>query len=379
MKISLMLGSGFLSAAVGCADVQAPTASRQTSRQHDPHAYELVDLGTFNGAAVQGFEMTDHGVLYGRWGQLPAVGGSFRWTGRGGFEDLGGVGGQPFLILAANKHDEMAGHVPTGPLPAPSRPLVKLRGQDFRFIDEPSSFGRALDINKHGVVVGFRQVQTTPPTPGQGFVWTERDGLSVLPVEFPGIPANFSADRINDDGTVAGVLVYRPWEGPPVRPVPYLWNARSGTRILPKLSEGLVAVTSLTRSEWVAGAAETRLPEAHERRASNPLNVQGSQPSDVPIHAWRWNARSGLEDLGTLGGAHSVSWGTDEDGNAFGWADDAAGNRYPVKWPVGGGVIILPHLGGNGMADPPNKHGIAVGQVSTPAGERRGAIWQPRR
>lgn len=360
----------------GCNDVQAPAPGVQFTSIKDTDTYELIDLGTFDGRPVQAFHIDQHGTAYGRWGQFPGPNGSFRWTEKGGFEDLGRLDGQPFLILDANKHQLLTGSVPTGLPPSPTRAAVLLPRAGIRYIDDADHFGAAWGANKHGVVVGLRQLM--PPSPQQGFMWTEKDGMSIIPVGFPpGTAVGFSATRINDRGTVAGTVTYRPIGAPRCcRTVPYLWDAARGTRWLPTLSEGNTAVTELTDSEFAAGAAETRLPLPGERRLGGPLSVQ-SQVSDVPIHAWRWSAARGVEDLGTLGGKHSVSWGVDEDGNAFGWAEDAAGARHAVKWPVGGGVIRFPGLGGFSIADPPNKHGVVPGMVTTPAGVRHGALWVP--
>ena len=45
---------------------------------------------------------------------------------------------------------------------------------------------------------------------------------------------------------------------------------------------------------------------------------------------------------GTLGGAHSVSWGVDEEGNAFGWAEDAAGALTTALAPLGATIDAWP-------------------------------------
>lgn len=366
--------------AAACADVQAPPVAPEYASVENTDEYELVDFGTFNGEPVHAFDIDDRGTAYGRWGQFPGPNGSFRWTEKGGFEDLGGLDGMPFLILGVNKHQLLTGSVPAGPPPSRSRAAVLLPHSGLRYIDDADHFGAAWGVNKHGVVVGIRQL--LPPSPQQALMWSEKDGMSVLPIDSPtdvaaGSTVGFAATRINDRGTVLGTASYRPIGAPRCcRSIPYLWDAARGTRWLPTLSGGNTGVTGLNESEFVTGAAETRLPLLGERRLNNPMSVQ-SQVSDVPIHAWRWSPARGLEDLSTLGGKHSVSWGVDQYGNAFGWADDASGGRHAVKWPVGGGIIRLPDLGGNSMADPPNKHGVLPGQATTLGGERRGVLWVP--
>jgi hypothetical protein len=122
------------------------------------------------------------------------------------------------------------------------------------------------------------------------------------------------------------------------------------------------------------GAAETRVGLPGERR-TNPMSfIHG----DVPVHAWRWSPQRGLEDLGTLGGKHSVAWGVDPDGNAYGWAKDANEIQRAVKWTWDGRIVRLPDLGGFAQADPPNQHGILPGQADTPTGAHA-VLWVPKK
>ncbi|HUP88396.1 MAG TPA: hypothetical protein VM100_03565 [Longimicrobiales bacterium] len=356
---------------IGCADVETTSPPTQMSAVKD-EAFEIVDLGML-GSTTQAFEIDDHGTVYGRWG-TQVNGGSFRWTEKDGFEDLGGLDGQPFLILGSNKHGVLTGHIPTG-LNAPTRSAVYLPHRGYVYVDDTNHAGNAWGANKFGVVVGVRFPMTFGTQ--EPFIWTEADGLSIIPLEFPGPARGAAASRILDNGTVGGTLSFVRTDVPccRIRTQAYLWDATRGTQVLPSLSVGNVAITGINSSDVAVGAAETRLPLPGEIRR-NPLSFM---PGDVPIHAWRWSPSRGLQNLSTLGGKHAVSWGVDEDGNAYGWAMDAGGVQRAVRWNIDGSILQLPSLGGPSQTDPPNKHGVLVGSANTAAGEGHGVIWIPKK
>jgi probable HAF family extracellular repeat protein len=53
------------------------------------------------------------------------------------------------------------------------------------------------------------------------------------------------------------------------------------------------------------------------------------------IHAFLWEARTGMQDLGTLGGAISVAYGINARGQIVGQAHTAAGETHAVLWETG--------------------------------------------
>jgi probable HAF family extracellular repeat protein len=54
-----------------------------------------------------------------------------------------------------------------------------------------------------------------------------------------------------------------------------------------------------------------------------------------PIHAFLWEAGTGMQDLGTLGGAFSVAYGINARGQIVGQASTAAGEMHAVLWEPG--------------------------------------------
>jgi len=99
-------------------------------------------------------------------------------------------------------------------------------------------------------------------------------------------------------------------------------------------------------------------------------------------HAFAWNARHGIRDLGTLGSADlfSAATGVNQTLTITGYAD--AGNSplhppptRPVAW-VATQILDLGTLGGAaGYADAINAYGDIVGQSDTAAGQTHATLW----
>jgi hypothetical protein len=358
--------------AAACSDVEPTAVSPQFGRL-DGTVYTLVDLGAPK-PFIQAFGIDDGGTVYGRWSNTSAPGSSFRWTRQRGFEDLGGLDGMPFYILRSNNRGMLTGWVPTGPFPAPIRPVVFLPAKGYRYLDDAAHGGQAFGLNEAGTAVGTR----FPVAGGQSqaFTWTERDGLTPIPLSITvGDLRGSSASDISARGVVLGTLNYFPPGGPCCQITAFLWSSRTGTRLLPKLSAGHAGVTQLNMNNVVVGASETRPPFIGEVRV-NPLSFM---PGTIPIHAWRWSEATGLEDLGTLGGTHSVAWAVDEAGNAYGWAMNAAGVQRAVKWPVGGGIVEMGSLGGISQPGGVNHSGHVAGQSLTAGGQQHAVLYSPNR
>jgi uncharacterized membrane protein len=354
--------------AVACSDVEPTAVSPQFGRL-DASAYTLVDLGAPM-TNIQAFGIDEAGTVYGRWGGLG--GSSFKWTRQRGFEDLGALDGMPFNITRWNNRGMLTGWVATGPFPSPIRPVAFLQGKGFRYLDDAAHRGQAIGVNEAGIVVGTRNPIAGGPS--QAFVWTERDGMAPIPVSITvGALLGASAQEISARGVIVGTVTWDP-PGPPCCQITaFLWSKHAGTSLLPKLSFGHAGVTHINTDNVVVGASETRLPFPGETRV-NPLSFT---PGTIPVHAWRWSEANGLEDLGTLGGTHSVAWTVDEAGNAYGWAMNSSGQQRAVKWPVGGGILEMGTLGGTSQAGGVNHKGHVAGQSVTTAGQPHAVLFIP--
>lgn len=363
---ALLLASAVFIA--GCTEAtfeptRQPGAARLT--QYDAQQYDVIDLGAFGGLPTIALDIDKHGAVFGRYGAGLSQR-SFRWTEAGGYEDLGEIGGAAFQILAANDHGLLNGSVFT---PSGQRGAAWLPGTGFVLVD-PAFIGSTLGNNDRGVVAGTRNEGAGVT---RAFLWSEKDGLSFVPVTVPGVSSlRSSAADVNDFGVVTGQVAFIDADG--VQRRAFVWDEANGTTLIPPLGPWDVGVTYVSDEGLVVGASHTRRPLPGET-STTPI---ASNPGTIPAHAWKWSAAGGLVDLGTLGGDHSVAWNADRDGNVYGWASDAAGVQHAVKWTADGTVVDLGGLGGNTVTGGLNKHGIVVGWSTTGSGAAHAVIFTPR-
>jgi probable HAF family extracellular repeat protein len=106
-------------------------------------------------------------------------------------------------------------------------------------------------------------------------------------------------------------------------------------------------------------------------------NVAGTfrPPPASTLHAFRWNARDGFVDLGTLGGATSHGLGV-SGARVVGVSDLAGGGSHAFAGDDGG-LRDLGTLGGTGsIARGINAAGIAVGESQLPSGVVRATRFE---
>lgn len=359
-------------AILACSDrMGAPTevslAGPSLSRT-DATAYSVTDLGTFGIGPTISFAIDKHGTVLGRFTRAGGTPGSFRRTDKDGYEDLGSFEGRPFLILNTNDHGLLNGSVVVGP--GVQRAVAWLPRGGFVYLDGNNS-GGTLGSNDRGAVAGTR----TGPGTSAAFVWTEKSGVELIPVLIPGRTVLRSGGSdLNNRGVFAGTVASRPDDASgPITNRAFVWDAATGTSVIPPLGPANVGVTSISDEGLVTGASETRMAAFGELRPG-PL---ASSPGDVPVHAWKWSSALGLVDLGTLGGQHSVAWDSDKDGNVYGWASDAANVQHAVKWLADGGIVDLGSLGGNTVIGGLNKHGLVTGWSIAPDGKAHAVLFKP--
>jgi probable HAF family extracellular repeat protein len=104
------------------------------------------------------------------------------------------------------------------------------------------------------------------------------------------------------------------------------------------------------------------------------LRLNGAQ------RAFRWDAASGVVDLGTLGGDTSRAWGTSDDGNVIvGDAVNAAAVRRAFRWTAAQGMQELPGLVASGMSIAYAVSGdgeVAVGTSASSTSGNRAVRWE---
>lgn len=356
-----------VAALLACNDPTSSPVERTSSRADakiDASAYTVTDLGTFGiGAGPVGLDIDKHGEIFGRFTRAAGGPGSFSWTEKDGFVDLGDFDGRPFLILSTNDHRMLSGSTVTFGSPNVLRAAAFLPETGFVYLDGTNS-GNSGASNDKGQIPGTRFGSGT----SWGWVWSEETGAQLIPITLPGRTINsYGASAINKDGTAAGVVTSIVTGGlPNTRTIRgYIWDEVNGTTVLPTIGPtgtgpggpANVGVTYISNEGLVLGATEMTLATAPGPRPS-PV---AAFPGTISAHAWKWSPSLGIVDLGTLGGRHSVAWNADKDGNVYGWASDVTGRKHAVKWVAGGGIIDLGSLGGDAVTGGLNKHGVVVG------------------
>ncbi|GLK90430.1 autotransporter domain-containing protein [Pseudomonas turukhanskensis] len=132
--------------------------------------------------------------------------------------------------------------------------------------------------------------------------------------------------------------------------------------------EGMVKITSFS------GVAAARGLNGDGSVLVGSLRINGFQ------RAFRWDAVSGVVDLGTLGGANSRSWGVSSDGNVvIGDAADASDVRRAFRWTAEQGMQDLGALTANGMSIAYAISGngaVIVGTSASSSSGNRAVIWE---
>ncbi|MDO8458129.1 MAG: PKD domain-containing protein [Burkholderiaceae bacterium] len=87
-------------------------------------------------------------------------------------------------------------------------------------------------------------------------------------------------------------------------------------------------------------------------------------------HAFLWTQAGGMVDLGTLGGPSSGGAAVNGSGQVVGYSDTASGNIHAFSWTQTGGMVDLGTLGGrNSVAYAVNDSGQVVGYANPAIGE----------
>ena len=128
----------------------------------------------------------------------------------------------------------------------------------------------------------------------------------------------------------------------------------------------------------ILGASSSDLP--FEGRAIN----ESGQVVGGTLRAMLWTPGSGVQDLGTLGGASSAAYGINESGQVVGSSLTATGERHAFLWTPGQGMRDLGTLAGGTVSTARgiNDRGDVVGESTLPRigpnePERHAFLWTP--
>jgi probable HAF family extracellular repeat protein len=113
-------------------------------------------------------------------------------------------------------------------------------------------------------------------------------------------------------------------------------------------------------------------------------------PDGFPMHAFRWTPTEGARDLGTLGGDCSRGAGINDLGQVAGTAatstpdptGDCSGKLHAFRWTPSTGMQDLGTLGGADASDYSEAHGIdrlgrVWGSAGTASGQIDAVVWSP--
>jgi probable HAF family extracellular repeat protein len=105
--------------------------------------------------------------------------------------------------------------------------------------------------------------------------------------------------------------------------------------------------------------------------------VVGSSYSSVnTLHAFLWTGKSGIHDLGTLGGTNSIAWGINDSQQVVGQADPPSGLTHAFLWTQAQGMQDLGTLGGSeSFAYAINYFGQVAGQAYLATGFPHAFLW----
>lgn len=229
------------------------------------------------------------------------------------------------------------------------------------------SFANA--INDHGVVVGGA-LNTIPDNDSTAFNWNPfpvatqfrafmwKDGL-MRDLGTLGSGNDAVALFVNDRGQVSGVSFTNatpsPTTGVPTQD-PFFWDGGQ-----------MVDIGTLGGTSGAANWMNSR------GQVVGSSNLAGDQL----LHAFLWDEKQGLKDLGTLpGGNYSEAFSVNDAGEVVGWSDSPHGFDA-VLWK-NGRMIDLGKLPGDCYSEPQsiNSRGQIVGN-SGPCGEDgNGVLWE---
>ncbi len=204
----------------------------------------------------------------------------------------------------------------------------------------PGGESLAFGLNDMGQVVGdsrkdrFGNVGTSRPV-----VW-----------DYSGVPHELWSDQsvggsladINNAGEIVGrygIGSGIPLPGPGV---PYgrafYWNSTTGLQDIGLEPVGNSESVAINDSGQVVGTSE-RL---------ETVNIDGTPtPLYVP-HAFIWDANTGIQELGGLGGNFTFATGINNNGQVIGYGDLATGQECAFVWDAVNGIRELPTLHGGG-------------------------------
>jgi len=274
--------------------------------------------------------------------------------------------------------------------------IPTLGGLETNFIDNGPN--NIAVLNDRGSVSGGG-AETLIPDPNASQYWFDTQGdivyaflwqdgsftsLGSLPGANNSLSTWISANGIIAGGSENGQI------DPTVPDLPefsaVMWQGGQITNLgmLPQGGYQSVAVSVNSRGE-VAGVATNLVPDANSLAPQNP-NLWPGVPYGYQLRAFLWDAKNGMQDLGTLGtGTDAQAIQVNERGQVIGdsYTSFAPGACYGIAsgafiWDRAQGMVDLGSFGGTcTMALDLNNHGQVVGASNvTGDNNQRAFLWE---
>lgn len=319
MKTKRLLTQTVLSALLSALACSEPTSPRADSRPRADVApgatpsYTITDLGTLGGASADARAINDSGQVVGASATASGDTHAFLWTATGGMKDLGTLGGTFSRALGINSLGHVVGV--SALASGEQRPFLwTLAGGMHDLGTFGGGFGQALSINNLDQVVGGSDLSDGST---HAFVWTAKQGLTDL-VSVVG--NNSEAVAINNRQQIVGGSNFSTQANQfCALTIPFLSGLRGGFQNLGELGAadpcGGAYAAAINESDLVVGLAEN---------------------DAFLTHGFRWTAKSGIVDLGTLIGPNgsSVAVAVNAGDQIAGWSSAI------FTAPNGGGLTI---------------------------------------
>ncbi len=225
-------------------------------------------------------------------------------------------------------------------------------------------------INNRGQVAGVLEIQTqrkgSEPLLHASF-WEPGKGSADLGT-LGGLSSR--AQDINEDGLVVGIA-----DLPPGRQAKYskyqtsdgfIWRARLG----------MLSMTKLIPGRWVEGISPVGINNVGQVVGCATFHGYDG------YHAFFWDPKDGMKDLGTLGGKYSCAVDVNDKGQVIGNSDlpgtQGQAPSHAFLWEPGRKMKDLGTLGGkNSYARAINNAGHIVGSSHTVEGALHAILWKP--
>jgi probable HAF family extracellular repeat protein len=258
---------------------EVPPGDGKTPRPRRPFRYAVTDLGTFGEDTSRANGINNHGQVVGEARTSGGFEQPFVWNSTHGMQDLGGLGRGTGSAMAINDAGQVVGKSYTEPkeMFAGEHAFLWEAGRGMRDLGTiGGGESKAFGINKKGQVVGSSDIKSDAVANTHAFLWDARRGMQDL-----GTLGDESQDSearcIDDSGRVVGLA----WVGGlPLFSHAYLWEEGN--------AKGLGTLGS-----WGIATGEAHC-------INNSGQVVGTTSVPGGYHAFLWDARRGMQDLGTL-------------------------------------------------------------------------------